>query len=71
MHGSELASIKDRIGVIDADMKNRPDLMKIEFRLVESRLARVLQDLQDFRSHVDQRFDAAVRAIAEMLKERR
>jgi hypothetical protein len=41
-----LTSIKERIGVIDAEMKNLPDLMKIEFRLVESRLARVLQDLQ-------------------------
>jgi hypothetical protein len=62
-----LTSIKERIGVIDAEMKNLPDLMKIEFRLVESRLARVLQDLQDLRSHVDQsfahvdkRFDATV-----------
>jgi hypothetical protein len=43
----ELASVKERIGVIDADMKNLPDLIKIEFRLVESRLARVLHDLQD------------------------
>jgi hypothetical protein len=51
-----LTSIKERIGVIDAEMKNLPDLMKIEFRLVESRLARVLQDLQDLRSHVDQSF---------------
>jgi hypothetical protein len=61
--------------MLDADMKSIPDLIKTEIRLVESRLSRTLHE---FRAsvdkqfaHVDQRFDAMIRTIAEMLKEGR
>ena len=67
----ELASLKERVSIIDADMQSLPDLIKTEFRLVESRFARVLHDMQQFKAHVDQRFDAMIRTIAEMLKEGR
>ena len=74
----EGASLKERVGILDADMRALPDIIKAEFRLVDSRFARVLAELRDlqatvderfqnFHAHVDQRFDA----IAEMLKEMR
>jgi hypothetical protein len=82
----KVASLEERLGIVDTDVQAIADLIKTEFRLVESRLLRTQQGfrdqfddfladidrrLQDFRTHVDQRFDATLRAIAEMLKEGR
>jgi hypothetical protein len=61
----EVASLKERVSINDAELEAMPDLFKVELRLTESRLARALAD---FRAHVDQRFDATVRAVAEIVK---
>jgi hypothetical protein len=68
----EVASLKERVAINDAELQAMPDLFKVELRLTESRLARALADFrahvdQKF-AHVDQRFDATVRAVAEIVK---
>jgi hypothetical protein len=62
----EVASLKERVAINDADLQAMPNLFKVELKLTESRLARTLAD---FRAHVDQRFDATVRAVAEIVKD--
>jgi hypothetical protein len=42
-----------------------PNLFKVGLWLTGSRLARALAE---FRAHVDQRFDATVRAVAQIVK---
>jgi hypothetical protein len=65
----EIASLKERVGSLQADLRNLPDLIRIDIRLSESRLTRRLHSLEteldDFRTHVDQRFEAMLRAMAE------
>jgi hypothetical protein len=61
----EVASLKERVAVNDADLQAMPNLFKVELRLTESRLARTLAE---FRAHVDQRFDATVCAVAEIFR---
>jgi hypothetical protein len=54
----EVASLKERATINDADLQAMPNVFKAELRLTESRLARALAE---FRAHVDQRFDATIR----------
>ena len=69
----EVASLKERVTINDADLQAMPNLFKVELRLTESRLARALAEFRahvDLKfAHVDQRFDATVRAVAEIVKE--
>ena len=64
--------LKERVDSLEAELNNLPDLIRVDIRTSESRLTRRLHSLEtqldDFRSHVDQRFDATVRAVAELLK---
>ena len=61
----EVASLKERVAINDTDLQAMPNLFQVELRLTESRLARALAE---FRTHVDQRFDATIRAVAEIIK---
>ena len=60
----EMAVLKERTGRHDEELANIPELIKVEFRLANSRTARLAQDVADgkadtdiFRNQVTQRFD--------------
>jgi hypothetical protein len=58
------------VGSYDKDMQAIPGLIKAEFRLVESRFSRVMAELADLRTAMDDRFEAVLRAVAETVAER-
>jgi predicted nucleic acid-binding Zn-ribbon protein len=73
----EFAALKERVGSVEAELQHLPDLVRVDIRLSESRIARRLHSLEtqmdDFRAsvdrqfaHVDQRFDAMIRIMAEL-----
>jgi predicted nucleic acid-binding Zn-ribbon protein len=73
----EFAALKERVGSSEAELQHLPDLVRVDIRLSESRIARRLHSLEtqmdDFRasvdrqfSHVEQRFDAMFRIMAEL-----
>lgn len=66
----ELASLKARVGVIDDDMKNIPDLIKTEHRFTNSQIVRLSRDLDDMRGTVEALPRAVAEQVVEMLKER-
>ena len=76
----EFAALKERVGSIESELHHLPDLVRVDIRLSESRIARRLHSLEtqldDFRAsvdrqfaHVDQRFDAMIRILAELSEE--
>jgi predicted nucleic acid-binding Zn-ribbon protein len=64
---SEIKSLKTRVEIIDQDVQDIPGAINAGFRLVDSRFARVMTEIADLRRAMDQRFDATLRAIAEMI----
>ena len=59
-------------------MKNIPDLIKLESRMMDSRFARMhsetdgfrsemRREMSEFRSEMNQRFDAVIRAVSELV----
>jgi hypothetical protein len=54
---------------VDTDMQAIPGLIRVEFRLVESRFSRVMAELADMRTAMEARFDAVLRAVAETVAE--
>lgn len=52
-----MAIVKERTGRHDEELANIPELIKVEFRLANSRTARLAQDLSDFNTDTEQRFD--------------
>jgi hypothetical protein len=60
---------KDRVGSLEADLKNLPDLIRDDVRTNESRRTRRLYSLEtqmhDFRTRVDQRFDAMITELVQ------
>lgn len=66
----ELASLKGRVGVIDEDMKNIPDLIKTEHRFTNNQITRIARDLDDVRGKVDALPRAVAEIVMDMLKQR-
>ena len=68
----KVASLDERVGSIEADLKNLPDINRVDIRLSESRIARRLYSLEtqldDFRAHVDEQFRQTVRTIVELIR---
>ena len=69
----KVASLDERVGSIEEDLKNLPDINRVDIRLSESRIARRLYSLEtqldDFRAHVDEQFRQTVRTIVELIRE--
>ena len=53
----EMAVIKDRTTRHEGELANIPELIKVEFRLANSRTGRLAADLAEFKVDVGQRFD--------------
>jgi ElaB/YqjD/DUF883 family membrane-anchored ribosome-binding protein len=77
----DVSQLKSRAGVseprqdaIESDLAAIPDLIKAESRLSDSRIARLRSDITsemaDFRAEMNERFDAVIRAIAEIVVEK-
>ena len=75
----ELAALKARVDANEDDMRNIPELIKIEFRLNNSQMARLTRDvaaLDDRMGGMDERLrnvehklEALPRVIAEIMRE--
>lgn len=72
----EMSALKGRVGTNEEDAKSVPDLIKIEFRLANSQMARLSRDVAELQAGMDrlrdlpERVDALPRVLAEMLAER-
>ena len=69
----EMSTLKSRVGIIDEDTKNIPDLIKLEFRLANSQIARLSQDVAELQSgqvELTAKVEALPRVLAEMLAAR-
>ena len=69
----ELATMKAKVGSHDVDLANIPDLLRMEFRLMDSRIAKLSRDVSEL-SELPRKVEALPRVVAElvveMLKER-
>jgi len=60
-----------KVEAIDNDMEGIPGLIRAESRLADSRSARVMAEIADLRAAMDNKFDAVLRAVAEIVAEGR
>ena len=65
----EMSALKARVGANEADKQSIPDLIRAEFQLTNSQLARVSRDVAELRE-LPAKMDALQRVVAEMLVER-
>ena len=65
----EMSTLKARVGANEADMQSIPDLIRAEFRLTNSQIARLSRDVAELRE-LPAKMDALQRGVAEMLVER-
>jgi len=65
----EMSALKARVGVNEADMQSIPDLIRAEFRLTNSQIARLSCDVAELRE-LPAKMDALQRVVADMLVER-
>jgi predicted nucleic acid-binding Zn-ribbon protein len=61
----DVSALKERVGANEEDMKNIPELIKIEFRLANSRTARLESEVAELHRKVD----AMPKVIAELVTE--
>lgn len=61
----DMSAMEERVGTNEEDMKNIPELIKVEFRLANSRTARIAADVSDLQRKVD----AMPKVIAELMTE--
>ncbi len=65
----EMSTLKARVSADEEDAKNIPELIKTEFRLTNSQIARLSRDVAELRD-LPAKVDALPRVVAEMLAER-
>jgi hypothetical protein len=65
----EMSALKARVGANEADMQSIPDLIRAEFRLTNSQIARLSRDVAELLE-LPAKMDALQRVVAEMLVER-
>jgi predicted nucleic acid-binding Zn-ribbon protein len=75
----DLAALKARVEVHNAELVNIPDLIKVEFRFVNSRFTRLDQEISEARDRMDtmdvrlgkltEAVDRMPRVLAEVVKE--
>jgi predicted nucleic acid-binding Zn-ribbon protein len=61
----DVSVLKERMDANDEDMKNIPELIKLEFRLANSRTARLENEVSELHRKVD----AMPKVIAELVTE--
>jgi predicted nucleic acid-binding Zn-ribbon protein len=61
----DMSALKERVGANEDDMTNIPELIKLEFRLANSRTARLESEV----SQLHQKVDAMPKVIAELVTE--
>jgi predicted RNase H-like nuclease (RuvC/YqgF family) len=72
----EMSALKARVDTTDEELKNIPDLIRTEFRLTNSQIARLSRDVVGLQRDVGElrnlpaKVDALPRVVAEMLAER-
>jgi cell division protein FtsB len=72
----QMSDLKARVATNEEDAKSVPDLIKIEFRLVNSQIARLSRDVAELQtgmarlSDLPEKVEALPRVLAEMLAER-
>ncbi len=66
----EVTALKSRVGANEADVTSIPDLIKLEFRLGNSRLARLSQDVADLKVQMEAMPRVVAETVAEFLAER-
>jgi hypothetical protein len=64
----DVAALKARTDTHDADLQTIPGLIQTQFRFQDTKLARLQADLTQ---HMDDRFDAVLRAVSEIVAGRR
>ena len=67
---ARLDQAEPRIEATEQDLQGIPALIKAEFRLVESRDARMRAEMADLKSYIDDKFEAVLKAFAETIVER-
>jgi uncharacterized coiled-coil protein SlyX len=75
----DLSALKDRVGTHEEDVKNIPDLIKLEFRLASSQRARLSHDVAELQRQMGEvdgkvdalqgKVDALPRVVAELVVE--
>jgi len=76
----EVSDLKTRVGANDEDMQNIPELIRTEFRLTNSQIARLSRDVAELQrgfggltgnvGDLTAKVDALPRVVSEMLAER-
>jgi hypothetical protein len=67
----DMSALKERVGSNEDDMKNIPELIRVEFRLANSRTARLASDLSDLQRKVDAMPKVIAELVSEMLVQHR
>jgi hypothetical protein len=74
----DMQSVKSRLEAVDDDMRNIPDLINTQFRLVNSQFSRVFLEMETMRRDLGREIAALreevralPRAIAEMIAEQK
>ena len=65
-HEREMSTLKARVAVNEEDITNIPELIRTEFRLSNSQIARLSRDVAELRD-LPAKVDALPRILAEML----
>ena len=65
----EMSALKARVGANEADMQSIPDLIRAEFRLTNSQIARLSRDVAELRE-LPAKIDALPRVVAEIMLEK-
>ena len=64
----EMSALKARVGANETDMQSIPDLIRAEFRLTNSQIARLSRDVAELRD-LPAKVDALPRVVAEVMLE--
>ena len=71
---SRMTNTDAKVAAMDEDLQGIPGLIKAEFRLIDSRFSRLMAELAQFRTAIeqrlDERIDAVIRAVSETVAER-
>jgi hypothetical protein len=65
----EMSTLKARVGANEEDTKTIPELIRTEFRLTNSQIARLSRDVAELRD-LPAKVEALPRVVAEILAER-
>jgi outer membrane murein-binding lipoprotein Lpp len=64
----DVSALKARVGANEEDLANIPELIRTEFRLTNSQIARLSRDVAELRD-LPAKVDAMPKAVAEVMME--